>query len=208
MKKHICFCLAVVLLLLSLTACGGSLEVNRNTIYVQKKGNVTGVNVTDSFDKEYYDAAELESYINDRVADYTSSHGEDSVKVEEFSAEGKTAKLTMKYNTCEDYADFNEVVLFAGSMPQAMSAGYDFEDEFLKVEDGVLSGAADKSEVIAASDSKVVILSEKVDVKVDGTILYASAKNTGLSGKDTVSITLPEDAMDGEELKLTYIIYK
>lgn len=208
MKKNICFCLAAVFLLLSLTACGGSLEVNKNTIYVQKKGKVTGVNVTDSFSKEYYDAQELESYINDRVEAYAAAHGEDSVKVEEFSAEGSTAKLTMQYNGYEDYANFNEVVLFAGSMPQAMSAGYDFEDEFLKVEDGVLSGTADKSEVIAASDSKVVILSEKVDVKVDGTILYASAKYTSLAAKDTVSITLPEDAMDGEELKLTYIIYK
>ena len=58
------------------------------------------------------------------------------------------------------------------------------------------------------TDYKVVILSEKVDVKVDGTIQYMSSEYTSVKEKDTVSIQVPEEAGDGEELSLVYIVYK
>ena len=57
-------------------------------------------------------------------------------------------------------------------------------------------------------DDKVVILSEKVDVKVDGEVLYMSSEYTALKDEDTVSIQLPEDAEDGESQSLAYIIYQ
>lgn len=207
MKRSICLFFAVVFVLLSLTACGGPLKVDRNTVYVQKKGKIIGAIVQD-FDKDYYDAEELEAYVNERVEKYVSTHEEDSVKVEEFSVEDQVARLNVQYAGYEDYAALNEVELFAGTMPQALAAGYDFADTFLKVEDGKLGAEVSRDEIIAASDYKVVVLNEKVDVKVDGTIAYVSAKYTSLAAKDTVSIALPEDVVDGEELTLTYIIYK
>ena len=208
MKKRLCACLAMVLVLVSLTACGSSLEVNRNTIYVQKKGNIIGASVVDNFSKDYYDAEELENYVEERVDAYAAQHGDKSAKVDEFSVEENVAKLYIKYAGYEDYAALNEVTLFVGTVPQAMAAGYDFEEEFLAVEDGKLGRSAGKDEVISGAEYKVVILSEKIDVKVDGSILYASADYTSLAAKDTVSITLPEDAPDGAHLSLTYVIYK
>ena len=208
MKKRLCACLAIVLALVSLTACGSSLEVSRNTIYVQKKGNIIGASVVDNFSKDYYDAEELENYVKERVDAYAAEHGSKSAKVDKFSVEENVAKLYIKYAGYEDYAALNGVTLFAGTVPQAMAAGYDFEEEFLAVEDGKLGRAADKDEVTSGSEYKVVILSEKVDVKVDGSILYASADYTSLAASDTVSVTLPEDASDAAQTSLTYIIYK
>lgn len=207
MRKGMSLFLVMILSMMLLTACGGALTVDNNTVYVQKKGKITGATV-ENFDKDYYDAEELEAYVNERVASYTSEHGEKSVKVDQFSVEEGVAKLNIKYAGYEDYARFNEVEIFSGTVPQAMAAGYDFSGTFLKAEDGRLSGSADKEEVTADDDYKVVILNEKVDVKVDGTILYASADYTSLAAKDTVSIVLPEESQDGEELALTYIIYK
>ena len=181
--------------------------MDQNTIYVQKKGKIISA-IVQKFDKDYYDAEELNAYVNERVEAYVSTHEKDSVKVEEFSVEEGVARLNVQYAGYADYAALNEVELFAGTVPQALAEGYDFNDEFVKVEDGALGAKATKDEIIALADYKVVILSEKLDVKVDGTIAYASAANTSLSAKDTVSITMPEDAMDGEELSLTYIIYK
>lgn len=207
MKKSMSLCLVAVLILITLAGCGKKLNVDKNTIYVQKKGNVIGA-IVQKFDKDYYDADELQAYVNERVEGYVASHEKDSVKVEEFSVEEGVAKLNVSYAGYEDYAALNEVELFAGTVPQALAAGYDFDDTFLKVEDGTLKGEVDREEIIGASDYKVVILSEKLDVKVDGSIVYASSKYTSLAAEDTVSIALPEDAMDGEEMSLTYIVYK
>ncbi len=207
MKKGISMLLIPVLVLSFLTACGGKLKVEENTVYINKKGKVTGATV-ESFDKAYYDEKELESYINQRVADYAADHDKKSVKVDSFSVEEGVARLNIVYAGYEDYAKFNDVEMFVGTIPQAMAAGYDFKDEFLAVEDGKLAGSVERSIVTDNADLKVVILNEKVDVKVQGTVQYVSAKYTSMAAKDTVAVKLPEDAQDGEELALIYIIYK
>ena len=207
MKKSISMLLVTVLALSFLTACGGKLKVEENTVYVSKKGKVTGATV-ESFDKAYYDEKELESYINQRVTDYTAEHGKKSVKVDRFSVENGVARLNIVYAGYEDYARFNGVEMFVGTIPQAMAAGYEFKDEFLSVEDGKLGGSVERSTVTDNADYKVVILNEKLNVKVQGTVQYVSAKYTDMAAKDTVSVKLPEDAQDGEELALIYIIYK
>lgn len=207
MKKSMRLLLIAALVLTSFTACGGSLKVDENTVYVQKKGKITGATV-ESFDKDYYDAEELKAYVEERVAAYTASHDDKSVQMDGFSVEEGTARLNIKYADYKDYAEFNGVEMFVGTLPMAMVAGYDFDCTFLQAVDGELTSEASKDDVIANDEYKVVILSEKVNVKVDGTILYTSADYTSLTAKDTVAIKLPEDAQDGEELKLTYIIYK
>ncbi len=58
------------------------------------------------------------------------------------------------------------------------------------------------------SDCKVVILSEKIDVKVDGTVQYISSDYTTIKSKDTVAIEVPQEAKDGSEMTLVYIVYK
>ena len=207
MKKSIGLLLMAVLALAVLMGCGSSLKVDENTVYVQKKGRVIGASV-ETFDKDYYSQEELEEYVNQRVEDYTESHEKNSVKMDSFSVEEGVAKLNIRYAGYEDYAEFNNIEMFAGSVLQAMAAGYDFEDEFLTVTDGELGESVGKDTVTADEEYKVVILNEKVNVKVDGTVAYVSADYTSMAAEDTVAIALPEDAKDGEELALTYIIYK
>ena len=207
MKKSIGLLLMAVLALTVLMGCGSSLKVDENTVYVQKKGRVIGASV-ETFDKDYYSQEELEEYVNQRVEDYTESNEKNSVKMDSFSVEEGVAKLNIRYAGYEDYAEFNNIEMFAGSVLQAMAAGYDFEDEFLTVTDGEMGESVGKDTVTADEEYKVVILNEKVNVKVDGTVAYVSADYTSMAAEDTVAIALPEDAKDGEELALTYIIYK
>lgn len=206
MKKFISISLVILVLAGLLTGCGKSLEADRDTVYIQKKGNVVSAAIAD-FDKDYYDEEELKNYIDERVAEYQEEHGKDSVSVDEFSVEDGVARLFIKYNSCEEYQDFNEVTLFSGTIPQALAEGYNFEEEFTEIEDGEAAGSTDR-ETIADLDAKVIILSEKVDVKVDGTIQYVSSRYTTIKAKDTVSIQLPEEAEDGEESALVYVIYE
>lgn len=206
MRKIISISLVCLLMTGLFSACGKSLEADRDTVYVQKKGKVIGAAIAD-FDKDYYDQEELKAFAEEKVEAYQKEHGNDSVKIDEFSVEEKVAKLYMKYASCEDYQTFNEVTLFSGTIPQALAAGFDFDTGFTEIKDGKAAGAVD-NKVIVDTDYKVVILSEKVDVKVDGTVLYMSSDYTTLKSKDTVTVQLPEDAGDGEELSLVYVVYK
>lgn len=207
MKRYISLLLVIAVLLTSLTACGKKLDVSKSTIYVQKKGRVLEA-IVESFDKDYYSAEELQAYVDERVEAYVSEHEKDCIKVEEFSVEAGSANLRIKYKSCEDYANFNEVELFSGTVPQALAAGFSFDASFCAVTDGALGEPVDRSVILEQADYKVVVLSDKVDVKVDGTVLFVSDQYTGIAAKDTVSITMPQDAPDGAELSLVYIIYK
>ncbi len=206
MKKFISISLAMLVIAGLLTGCGKSLEADRDTVYIQKKGNVVSAAIAD-FDKDYYDEEELKNYIDERVADYQEEHGKNTVSIDEFSVEDGVARLFIKYSGCEDYQNFNEVTLFSGTIPQALAEGYSFEEDFTEIEDGEAAGRV-KKDAVADLDAKVIILSEKVDVKVDGTIRYVSSKYTTMKAKDTVSIQLPEESEDGEESALVYVIYE
>jgi len=206
MKKIISISLVCLLITGLLTGCGKSLEADRDTVYVQKKGSVTSAAIAD-FDKDYYDEEELKKYVDERVADYQEQHGEDSVSIDKFSVEEGVAKLYINYKGYEEYQDFNEVTLFSGTVPQALAEGFDFNTEFTEIKGGEAAGTVSKDK-ITDTDAKVIILSEKVDVKVDGTIQYVSSQYTTIKAKDTVSIQLPEDAADGEESTLVYVVYQ
>lgn len=205
--KKIFFISLVCLLMTGLFAgCGKSLEADRDTVYVQKKGTVIGAAIAD-FDKDYYDEEELKSFVDEKVQEYQEEHGKDSVKIDKFSVEEGVAKLFIKYDSYENYQDFNEVTLFSGTIPQALAAGYKFDTEFTEIKDGEAGGSVDNTTIVDL-DSKVVILSEKVDVKVDGTIQYVSSEYATIKADDTVSIQLPEEVEDGEELSLVYVVYE
>lgn len=206
MKRRISISLVCVMIAGLLTACGNSLDADCNTVYVEKKGTVIGASI-EKMDKDYYSEEELEKFIDEKVETYQKNHEKSSVKVSDFSVKDGVAELFVKYAGYEEYQEFNNVTLFAGTVPQALAAGYDFNTKFTEIKDGKASGEVESSK-ITESDYKVVVLSEKIDVKVDGTIKYISSDYTSLKAKDTVSIKLPENAEDGAELSLVYVIYE
>ncbi|MBO5302519.1 MAG: hypothetical protein J6A92_00555 [Lachnospiraceae bacterium] len=204
MKKIIGMGLATVLCMGALTGCAEKTEVQESTVFIEKKGEIVSVDV-ENLDKDYYDAAELEAYIDGHVTDYAAENGENVTK-ESFSVEEGIAKLEMKYASCEDYSAFNGIELFDGSIVAAQAEGYDFDTEFYSVtEDAGVGQAAGKEEVLADDENKVAIIRANVAVQVKGKILYVSAQNTEVTGKNSVRIT-GEGA--NEEAALTYIIYK
>lgn len=206
MKKIIFIGLVCIMMTGLLAACADSLDADCNTVYVQKKGTIIGASI-EKLDKDYYKEDELKDFIDEKVDAYQKEHDKGSVKISDFSVKDSVAELFIKYAGYEEYQDFNGVTLFAGTVPQALAAGYDFNTEFTGIKDGKASGKAADSK-IKESDYNVVILSEKIDVKVDGTIKYISSEYASMKSDDTVSIKLPKEAEDGAELSLVYIVYE
>lgn len=202
MKKIICMCIMIFCIGL-LSGCSKKTDVDTSTVFVEKKGGIISVDV-EHLDKEYYDIEELKEYITQHVEDYTEKNG-NTVEETSFDVKDGIAKLTMEYDSYEDYTGFNGVELYCGTVVGAQADGYDFDTEFYRVEDAQKQESVDKADVIAEDDNKIVIIKANVDVKVPGTVLYVSAPDTDIRSKDVVSI-VGEGA--NEEAQLTYIIYK
>lgn len=173
--RKIIIALMVVLTACMLGGCSQTIDANVSTIFIEKKGHVSGV-VVEDFSQSYYDQAQLQEMIADEVNDYNAFAGEESVTVERISVENNVAKLIMKYKNWQDYKTFNEVELFVGTIEEAIEAGYtmkvtlkDSKDEAKEI---------GEQELINMQDKKIVISDESLHIKVYGKVKYMSSGAT------------------------------
>lgn len=189
-----------------MAACGMKLDVQENTIALQRNGKILEAAV-ETFDQSYYKEDELNSYIQNAVDDYTAEHGKKSVSVTESKVEEKKAYLTLQYENAETFQDFSGIECFSGSIVEAQSAGYDFEQDFYPVTDG----KADKKTVRGSSlleddDLKVLIVKENSDLIVPGKIAYVSTEGTEVTSEKQVNVT--QKQQDTDESVLVYVLYR
>lgn len=190
-KSGVCVLAAMFLL----TACGEeNLSVDTNTLYIKKDGTVTEASF-ELFDKEYYDAAELQSFVEEEVKNYNYRNVKEAVTVDRVEVTDKVAAAYLNYQSMDDYIAFNNADVFFGTVKEAMDAGYSFDTGFLKYDKEEAAGILD---VTAESSNMVLILDASVDVRIDGTICYIS-QNVQKKDKKNVSLT---------QGGLSYIIYK
>lgn len=195
MKKIISFCLLMCSILL-FSGCFGKIP-EEDTISLDKKGRVTSTIVED-FDKEFYDAEELEGEIDEELAKYNQNFAADHIRKEAFQVEDGVASLQLVFDECKYYSDYTGLTLFAGTVSEAEEEGYDLQlyGEYMDA-DGSLT---DVDTVSAEGDVSVLILEEAVKVQVPGKIL-------AVSPTDYVTITGSREA-SVQEAGLSYIIYK
>ncbi len=189
-----------------LGACGAKLDVQENTIALQRNGKILEAAV-ESFDQSYYDQEELDTYVQNAVDDYTAEHGKKSVSVTDSKVEEKKAYLTLQYENAETFSDFTGIQCFSGSIVEAQSAGYDFDLDFYPVTDGKADTKAVKgSTLLDDDDLKVLIVKENSDLIVPGKIAYVSTEGTEVTSEKQVNVTQKEQ--DTDEAVLVYVLYK
>lgn len=193
MRKRISLCLLMCSILL-FSGCKGALPED-DTISVDKKGRVTST-IVEEFDKEFYDAEELEGEIDEELAKYNQNFAADHIRKEAFKVEDGTASLQLVFDEWKYYSDYTGLTLFAGTVSEAEEEGYDLSGEYLDA-DGSLT---DVETVSAGEDVHVLILEEAVKVQVPGKIL-------AVSPSDNVTVTDSREA-SVQEAGLSYIIYK
>ncbi len=209
--KKICSILLVVFMIGVLSGCAQKYPED-STVYIQKKGQVLEATI-ESFDKDYYNQEELETFIRSEIEEFEGEEG--SVKLKSFTVEESIAKLMLEFKDYKAYADFNGRELFTGTVVQAIAAGYIFDVDFVAANNNNKSSSkADSTETMAAAadyvsstevtdndDYKVVILNENTNVVVKGKICYVSAKGVTVTANDTAKVS----ALDDE---VSYIVYK
>ena len=124
---------------------------------------------------------DLKSMVLSEVASYNSVSGEKSISVDKLEADGGKVTVAMTFAGAEKYADFNEKVLFSGTVAEAYGAGYDLNVTLSSTKkDG---GQIGKEEILAMNDYGIIILEEPIAVMTQSKIVYASSNVEVLSAK-------------------------
>ena len=193
MKRTLGVCLLCAGALL-MTGCSNKFEPTESTLFVTSKGMVYSA-VMESFEAAYYNYDELAEDVQKAVSAYCGETNPEAVTVESLVEENDMVTLLMHYETVDDYAKFNEVILFSGTLSEAMEAGY--RPEHLLDADG--EPAEFNMEEHGAL--KVVVTEENVCVQTTGKIKFVS---------DNVSIIDSKLAktMEAGESELAFVLYK
>lgn len=185
MKKITSIVLAMLLCIGLLTGCGQSYETDKSTVFVKKDGKIVSTDV-EAFDTNTYDEEGLKTYIENAVSAYTDANGKDSVVMKDLTVKDGNAMLILEYAGASDYAGFNGIELYTGSVSEALSAGYSFDVDFASVADGTIESCQVKD--FLGSDYKVVIIKGNTTVNVAGKIAYVSTANTTYVDSSTITI--------------------
>lgn len=180
----------VVVIVIAVLLLGGksAYATDTNTLYLLEDGRVVS-NSVESFDGEAYSEKELKSYIKN-VVDTYNAENENAVKQKMLKVKDGAATLVMEYATAEDYEEFEGIEFFAGTLADAVAAGYTFEGEFANVADGSAK-ACTAEEFLGSAEYKVVIVKANINVSLkemkEAQICVVSAENTE-SVKDGVVV--------------------
>lgn len=177
-----------------LGGCSMKFSAEEDAVYVNKKGQVLGA-IVESFDKDYYDADELQGMLEQDVAEYNGENGKNSIEVDSFKVSGGQVKVIMNYSDWADYAHFNDVQFFAGKLADIQGKNYGANVTFTG-RDGSEGLTLDQIE----GDYYVILLEEKIVVQTAGKIAYVSS-NVSIEGEKLARVN--EDATG-----LAYIIYE
>ena len=177
-----------------LCACQKETDVDTNTVIIDKKGQITEA-IVEEFNQPYYDLDELKSNIEGQVASYnTQSGNEEAVSLDKIELTEQTVHVNITFADYNAYTGFNEKELFAGTVADAYSAGYEFPQ--MKQTDGTAISQAD---VLELGEKHAVILEEQQQVKVPGKITHIS---------DGVSLVDDKTAVNLNEGQKAFIIYE
>jgi hypothetical protein len=169
---------------IGIAAAGCSLpNSNENTSISADETGVITETVVESVGEDSFTEDELKQYIEQEIADYTDSGG-GKVSLTKCTVANRTAETVMTYATCDDYAKFNNVTCFLGTIQAAEDAGYDVSQSFVDKK-----GAAADAEIISerAKEWKIFICEEPVQVRLPDKILYAT-DNVTITGRLTATV--------------------
>ncbi len=175
-----------------------------NAISINEDGTITEI-VQEELDASYYDAAELQNMITAEVQNYNKENrgseedAADPVTVKSYEVDDRKVTLKMEYASAQDYAQFNNVEFYYGSLINAQLEGYLFDVTYKKVQDGVVKNSSvSGTEVIKEMDEQVLIARAPLEIQVPGNVLYTST-NAEILAADVVNATGEQEKEEEEE---------
>ncbi|WMJ90033.1 hypothetical protein [Anaerocolumna sp. MB42-C2] len=164
-------------------------DVKSNTILVKNNGIVQSATV-EIFDKEYYNLDELKSFITKQIEKYNQANGQDSIGLGSLELKDGNAVLILNYSNLEHYKAFNKVDAVLTTVADAKTSNLELPDVYVSASDGAFASP----DVALKNDKyKILIVNEKTDVIVDGTVKYFT--NAALLSKSQLQTNSEEKSV-------------
>ena len=177
-KTVLIFIFAAVL---ALSGCSEAEEdFDETTISVSKRGKVSE-RIVESFNKDYYDLAELEDEFTRSVMEYNAAMGSEEIRVKSIDLKDSQVYVDVDFNGPSDYESFVGENLFVGTVSDAYDNGYTM-DVILKAVDS--QDKIDKVQIMGMNDKTIIILSEHVRVRAFKDLAYVSANVDVINSKE------------------------
>lgn len=179
--KKILLVLSMVLVLGALMGCTDyAEEYDKNTLVVKGNGSLIEVAVED-FSESSVTPEGLSVYITEQIDEYNDAQGKDMVERDDLVTDDMSkVKLVLKYKDMDSYNGFN-------LLDCTLADFSDVDEKDLK---GTFTSADGKSVKVGKMEgtkkAKVLIMSEKTNIILDGNVLYY---NKEVSVKDGVVTT-------------------
>lgn len=183
-------------LLVMLSGCSNYDDSGKNIIKIGKNDKIEET-IQETFGESYYVQEELLSSIEAEVASYNEGSETALVELKKCSVEEEKVKVQMKYAASSDYAAFNHVGLFHGSLSEFVGTEYHAYVDLKDMDGGEIPLSS-----LVASEEEYYVVALDVDciVEVKGNICYVSEGVETLS-KKAADVTVNDEAY-------AYIIYK
>jgi hypothetical protein len=173
MKKFI-LCTALVLMFLLAAGCQKkdikltTDDIKSNSLLVKNDGTVQAGTV-EKFDKDYYSEDELKQFINDQIANFNKTNGQDAITMDSLEVKESNAVLILNYSSLNSYNAFNKVDTTLTTTASVRNGEVKLPDVFVSAADGAY---ASPEAALENDKYKVLILHENTDVFINGSIKY------------------------------------
>lgn len=166
-----------------LGGCAMAVRSSSTTLTIDETGKLREEIVENQGSSDYTEE-ELKTFIAGETDKYNQGKDFEAVSLSSCTIQNGDVKISLEYASCEDYAAFNQVPCFIGTLQDAEDAGYEVERTWTDSE-----GLTGDMEIIRERfrEWKVVIVSEAINVKVPDKILYAS-DNVDITGRITATV--------------------
>jgi len=170
----------LAVLMIWLTACGSGADAGQetmNSLTLDKDGSVENT-IIEGFDKDYYDLDGLNTMIKDSIEQYCRQNPTAEITLKGSEVSDGQVRVSMKYDSAASYMGYNSKTLFAGTIQEAYSEGYDLDISLTDVKDS--SNTIGKQELLEMGQKHIVIMelpstmTDGMRLQCFGEILYVS----------------------------------
>ena len=177
MKRFTGICIALVMAI-GLFGCGAEITQD-TTVSLDKNGKITNT-IYEDFGEDYYDISELTKMAEDEISSFNSERLSEKISLASVDkiSDGTLVKMVLNFETTGDYADFNGVALYYGTVQDALDRGYEISSELIDE-----NGLKISSETIEKSKNNHIIITTDKSVFITPYDIVYSTNGVSLNGK-------------------------
>lgn len=195
MKKVWKLCLLIVVTAIIGVGCEAIHDVDVSTLIITKNKEVVQV-LIEEFDEYSYSVEAFEDMVLEELDEYHTTEEYDRITLDELLVENESVKLKMTYSSNIDYMEFNDILLFVGSIDEAIEKEYIQKGtKLIGVENQDSYTREQLQELEERESLTVVVVDEVIGIRVPKSIQYYSQGailkgDTDISGDESMSQTI------------------